>query len=300
MSDEEINAALDALEDEHDVEEDDSGVSEDEGLVGDESDHEDQKEGEDKPPGYLTYDEWVKSGKDPKDFKGENAYKKEYERIKEIKDLKDSMKKVVEGIDDWKEQQKELNAKQLKKAIKEAEANLLEAKEEGDIDAALKAQEDLATLKEDQEKSKNTVTMNPVITRFFDKNPIIDQSSDQFDAEFYEDMQTAQHNILDTITNGNRNARLTDKQIERSLKVAMQRAKALHPEKFNNPRNKRVSAPSTSKRKKSSQSTTEKLSQIKGNINNRHDVSPAMDIYNMIKKVDPKAAEKFAEATTGE
>ena len=36
-----------------------------------------------KPPGYLTYDEWIAKGKDPADFRGENAYISQYESLKE-------------------------------------------------------------------------------------------------------------------------------------------------------------------------------------------------------------------------
>ena len=62
------------------------------------------------PPGHLSYEDWIAQGKDPSDYKGENAYKSEYERIQEIKELKSDskeMKKHMQTLVEMAQQQKD-------------------------------------------------------------------------------------------------------------------------------------------------------------------------------------------------
>jgi len=279
MSQEEIDQALDALEEEHGIEEK----------------KEDPKP-EDSPPGYLTHEEWIAKGKDPADYKGKNAYNAEYDRIKEIRELKDSFKQVVTTTQQWKTQQEVLTRQQVDEARENALADLKQATDDDDVPAALAAQK-----KVDKLETKVTPQVNPVISTFTAKNPIVDTSSPQFDQDFFNDMSMMHNSMIDRLTGGNpeRQGQLTQDQIERSMTLAFKQTKELHPDKFKSPKNNRQGSPSAQK-KSSNNPASSKLSAYKGNSRNPRDSNPANDIYEMLKKSDPKAAEKFAENLTGD
>ena len=292
-AEQEINDALDAIEAEaEEVVEEVEVVEETDEVV--------EEVEETKPPGYLTYDEWIAKGKDPADYKGENAYKAEYERIKEIRELKDTMNQVVSGVETWQQQQSEIMAQQIEQAKREAAAKLAQAKEDDDIEGALAAQEELTSL---DKQATRPVKLNPAITEFAQKNPIVDPKSAQYDAEFHQDMIMIHNGKLDQLLGGDRTraGELTQAQIERVQKLAFNQAKELHADKFVSPRNKRTAPAKPSKR--ATQTPVDpkvKLSQVPGNSKNPRDASPAADIYEIIKARDPKAAETFAKNLTGE
>ena len=298
MSEEAINEALDALEKEHNQkfdeinnqsEDDDSIEIEEPG----EQESEKQVKAEQKPPGYLSYEEWVEKGKDPADFKGENAYKAEYERIQEMRELKETMRKVAETTQEGKQNMESQTRAQV-------EAELRQAREEEDIDAALAAQEKLNNLK--QKEQQIQPEPNPVIKRFASQNPIIDKSSNQFDQEFYNDMAMIHDSTINKLIGGDpaRQQYLTEAQIQRSLNYAYNEAKLLHTDKFQSPKNKRQAAPDTQRRPPVTEKPINKLKNVKGNSKNPNDKNAAYEIYEMLKERDPKAAEKFAATITGE
>ena len=293
-----INEALDKLEIENEEVITDE-VIEDEEVV-DQEEQEEEVEAV-NPPGYIdNIDDWVKAGKDPDMFKGKKAYSAEYDRIKEIKELKDSMQAVTQGIGEWKEQQQQTMAQQVEQARQEAAEELERAREDVDVDAAIKAQQKINDL--DKPKQQQTYQPNPALTDFYSKNPILDQNSPQFDEEVFKDASMFQAGILDQLTGGNRQMQLTPSQVERSLKVALTKAKELSPDKFVSPRNSRKAAPAPS-RKKVQQSNGDyqsRLKSVKSNAKNKRDVNAATEIYEMLKAKDPKAAETFAKNVLGE
>lgn len=266
-------------------------------TVDDDNQDDEAVEQDDNPPGFKTYDEWVAAGKDPDEYKGKKAYKAEYERIQEIRDLKNTMEQVVSAAGTWQEQQQQLMAQQVEDAKKEAIKELEQAKEAQDIDGALAAQKKIDELSKPKQPKQN-----PIITDFIKKNPIIDQSSEQFDRDFFDDMRLFQNGELDRLLDGDRSRQgeLTETQIARATKNAFEKAKKLHSDKFVSPKNKRPSPSQPGKRQVQSQDTTLKLKSVKGSSRNPRDVSPANDIYELIKAKDPKAAETFAKNIVGE
>jgi len=291
-TEEEINAALDELEidqldQEHEVEQEEPAV---------------QAKPAEKPPGYLTYDEWIAKGKDPADYKGENAYKAEYERIKEIRELKDTMNQVVHGVESWKEQQNAQMAREIARAKQEAQRELELARENEDLDAALIAKDKLIEL--DRQVVNQPPPLNPIITDFARKNPIIDQNSPQYDKEFHQDMIMIHNGKLDLLLGGDRSraGELTSQQIDRVQRLAFAEAQKLHQDKFVSPRNQRRAAPPTSKRTTApvTSDVTSKLKTIRGNSRNPNDPNPAMELYEIIKASDPAAAETFAKNVLGD
>ena len=253
-----------------------------------------------KPPGFLSYDEWVAKGKDPADYKGENAYKAEYERIQEIRDLKNTMNTVVHGMEAWKEQQIAQTNRQIAEAKADAQRELELAQENYDIDAALRAKDKISEL--DRQIVNTPPPLNPVITDFARKNPIIDQNSPQYDKEFHQDMIMIHNGKLDLLLGGDRSraGELTPQQIDRVQRLAYQEAQNLHADKFASPKNQRKTVPQPTKRAATNHvDVTSSLKSIK-NTRNPNDSSAAMEIYELIKATDPQAAETFAKNVIGE
>lgn len=299
---EQMDEALDKLEVEEGqkevIEEGDLGLDKDDVPRGTEDENLDD-EPKDKPPGFLTYDEWVAKGKDPADFRGENAYKNQYEALKEVRELKDTMTHVVDGIETWKQQQNENMAEQIAQAKIDAQAEFDQAKEDEDMDAALAAQDKLNRLA----TKPAPIQVNPVISDFTKKNPIIDKASTQYDADFHQDMIMIHNGKLDQLLGGDRSraGELTAQQIERVQVMAFNQAKELYPDKFVSPRNKRKTTASPSRRTTQTVNNTKsKLKSASANRHNPRDDDAANELYEYIKSVDPDAAETFAKNVIGE
>ncbi len=276
MSQAEIDQALDALEAEHSE------------VIEQHEPKEDLKEvPKDKPPGFIGYDEWIAKGKDPADFKGENAYNAEYGRIQEIRELKDTMTKVVENTEVWKQQQIQDTNQKVEAARAEAQAELEQAKKDDDVEGALVAKDKINNLQSQQPQ------VNPLIADFSIKNPVIDPQSKQYDKDVHEDVIMLHNSNLDKLLGGDRSRanELTQGQISRSLSLAYKQAQEFHPDKFKKGRQ----TPPPGQRRGKDNNSTLKLKDYKGNSRNPRDSSPANDVYEMIKKSDPKAAEKFLE-----
>lgn len=255
------------------------------------------EEGKQAVPGYIGYDEWIEQGKDPADFKGENAYKAEYERIREIRELKSTMQSVAIGVEDWKTQQTIQMNQQIEQARTDAQAELDQAKEAEDMTAALAAQEKINNLQPQQVPAQ----VNPAIKEFEVKNPIIDKNSARYDAAFFGDMSMFQGTIINELTGGNEQAagQLTPEQITRTMELAYSKAKQMHPDKFTSPRNNRQSGPPSKQRGKQKPDYRTQLKAVGENKLNPQDDNAANDIYDMLKEKDPAAAETFAKNVLG-
>lgn len=257
---------------------------------------------EEKPPGFLTHEEWIEQGKDPADFRGENAYKAHYDSLKDVRDLKSTMNQVVAGVESWKQQQNESKAQEIAEAKIQAVADLAKAKDADDMDGYATATDKIASL-EKQSNIVQTTQVNPIITDFASQNPIIDRSNAQYDPEFHQDMIMIHNSKLDQLLGGDRSraGELTPAQIERVQALAFTQAKELHPGKFVSSKNKRVTSASPSKKKVEGVDAVSQLRSIKGNSKNPRDTTPAQDIYKLLLEKDPAAAETFAKnITTGE
>jgi hypothetical protein len=298
-TEQEMDDALDALEQEH-GNPDEQKLDLDEQKV-DLDEQKPDQEIEQKAPGYISYDDWIAKGKDPADYKGENAYKAEYERITEIRELKDTMNQVVSGVESWQAQQSEQMAQQVEQAKVDAQAALDQAVTDEDLDAALAAKDKLVNL--NQQTVAQPMKVNPVITDFAKKNPIIDTNSPQYSAEFHQDMIMIHNGKLDQLLGGDRTRanELSPAQIERVQAMAYSQAKELHADKFTSPRNRRTAPTKPNKRPAQNNGDVgAKLKGVKGNLRNPRDTNAANDIYEIIKARDPKAAEVFAKNLTGE
>jgi len=270
-------------------------------LEGEEETQEETQE--ESPPGFMNYEEWVAAGKDPKKFRGEEAYKDHYDSLQEIRSLKDSVSSIADGMASWKETQRAQENERVAAAIAEAKAQLAKAEEEEDVAAALKAEREITALNAKTQKTDEPAyTPNPVLVEFQSKFPIIDPNSPQFDKEFHSDMAMMQGTILDKLTGGmpEKIAALTPNQIQRSLDLAYREAKGLHQDKFTSPKNTRSSTPAAKKKATPAPDLKARLKGLGANSMNPNDKDPATDVYNMLKDINPKKAEEFAAQLLGE
>lgn len=295
-TEEEINNVLDGLEEDQGADEQQAGQD---NQIDDQADDKQDDKPAEKPPGFKTYDEWVAEGKDPADFRGEEAYKAQYETLKELREVKSTMNHVVTGMETWKQQQESAKAQEIQDAIEQTKADLAKAKDDEDIDAYAEASDKLLKL---NKPAPAPVQHSPIITDFAKKNPIVDQNSPQFDKEFHQDMAMIHDGVLDTLLGGDRSKanQLTSQQIERAQTYAYNKAKELHPDKFTSPRNTRQTPANTSRRQPATVDVKTKLKTVTGNPKNPRDTSPANDLYEILKAQDPAVAETFAKNLTGE
>lgn len=242
------------------------------------------------PPGFIdNIKDWVDAGHDPDDFKGKNAYKKEYESIQankglraDIREMKATLKTTVDAINTQVQATKD-------KTRADVIAEFEEAKKNEDMDGALAAQEKLVKI--DTAPPADILPSQPLVTGFMEDNPILDQGSDQFDAKANRQFARIYDNKLRSLDDGSN--RFTKEDIEDCLSSAFQEVKSLNPALFESPRNNREGQPQRKKRTKANAAPTS-VSAVERS--NPRDHTAANDVYELIKGMDPKAAEKFAKA----
>lgn len=242
--------------------------------------------------GRLTHEEWIAAGKDPDDYKGQNAFDAEHARIQEIRELKNVVQHVASGFDSWKAEQTEANNQILADQRVELIAELKKQTDDENTVAAL-AVKDRITEIDSRVKSvapAQSQGEEAVISKFRSQNAICDPSNASYNPEFDQDVANYYSTEMAGLGNNT-----TDAQKEKVLALSLVKAKALNPDLFVSPRNNRQGSPQVTRRAKSKGG--DDLSALKGHHNskNANDTESTMDIYNMLKKSDPKVAETYAK-----
>lgn len=193
-------------------------------------------EDDDAPPGFLSFDDYVKQGGDPEMYRGRKAYETEHDRInenkalrREIKGMRATVQQTMESVNDWQRGERE-------KIRGELEADLHKAKEDEDLDGALTAQQKLDKL-DDAPAAQPTREENPVIAEFRTANPRLDPDSEDYNEEFDADVAGFYNDLYNKLSRDGRVA-VTDGQIKRCLHKAMKDAMELHGD--NAPKNKDI------------------------------------------------------------
>jgi hypothetical protein len=248
---------------------------------------------DDAPPGYQNYEEWIAAGKDPDDYKGKNAYKAEYERIQDNKELKAKLQETNDLVRSVVDAAEATKAQQQKEYKEELERKLAEHKKNYEVDDAIETQKELDKLNSQPVQAPQ---LNPVVSEFLTDNPLLDETNSQFNSEFFGDFEAIYTSKLDSLT-ANRTRPVTDAQVQRALKAAHNEAKSLNPELFKSARNGRQQAVGKQNNGKSSKSLSDY--KIDDNDDPRNQ-SAATAMYEMIKKKDPEQAEQFRKNLLGE
>lgn len=259
---------------------------------------EETQEVEDK---FMSYDQWVADGRDPDLYKGKKAYedsKSTYESNRELKnELKatnEMFKTTMGSIEEWK-------AQQISDSKAELEAAIAQARENDDLDAAVDATNKLNDLNQAPvpQQPQQPQQRKPVIEDFLRSNPVLDESSSQYNADVFADMAQLQRVGVDNMSKQGGDD-LTEAQLKRIITKAFNDAKSLHSEVFKSSKSSQR-APSGS-RKVAAQPKRDLGSDMKSiklnterTARNSRNVNAASDIYEMIKEKDPEAAERFAK-----
>jgi len=263
-----------------------------------------EAKGKDKdPPGFKSYDEYVKDGGDPEMYKGKKAFEAEKKRIDEIKDLKKEFKVFTQQV-------LTANAETLNKdrlAMKaQLEAELKQHKADGLVDEALATKEKLDDLK--QEVKAGPVPLHPVIEQFIEDNPILDKDHDDYDPKFFKTMARLQAKEINKLS-ANGGADLDADQMHRCTQKAYNEALDYFPELSKpevSPRNERAgqsrkSSGGAGEGKGQSLEVRLKNMKIVDNRNPDMNPNPAYDMFKHIQeKHGQKAADKFARSALGE
>lgn len=180
--------------------------------------------GDDNPPGFLSYDEYIAQGGDPDHYRGRKAFEHFNDRLeenkrlrREVRQMKDTVNQTMDAVTTWQEGERE-------KIRAEIQADLDRAMEDEDPAAAVAAQKKLDKL-EQQQPPKAPPQENPIISDFREANPMIDPDSDDFDAEFEQDLTGFYNNLVRSISP---DGRISDGQVKRCLKQAMKQAREFH------------------------------------------------------------------------
>ncbi len=249
-------------------------------------DEQQDEEQDEATPGFVSHQEWIDSGKDEKDYRGENAYKSQYDSIQANKALKtemSEMKGMLTDVVDAAEQTKKNQAAAYKS---ELEKQLAEQTEAMQTKEALATQKAIDAIDDTPAAPK----INPVISTFLTKNPILDTESDQYNQEFAEDMISFHNAGADAM--GGRTSVLSDGQVQRIMAKAFTQTKELHPDLFSSPRNNRGGA--NRGKGKGNNAPVGKLSEYKiDDDTDPRNQNAATAMYEMIKKKNPKKAEQF-------
>jgi hypothetical protein len=244
-------------------------------------------------PGYLSYDEWVESGKDPSMYKGEKAYKAEYDRIQEIKGLKTDLKAMKETLKSTVDAIHERESKSEARHKAELEAALTRARENGDTDEAINVMEQLNDLKV-QKPLPQQPQIHPVLNDFISSNDALN------DSEVYSEFARIYDGRLraEGVTP---QQQLSDRVINAYARQAMDSVKQIFPEKFVSPSTTRRTIPKVkSKPAPKKADYGESLRKLKLSNEAPQNVNAHNDIYEMLKERDPKQAEIFAKNIIGE
>lgn len=272
----------------------------DQEVIEQEEEREEESTVDDSPPGFLSYEDYVASGKDPKRYKGEEAYKETHGYIQEIKGLKKEVKtiskSVAETMETWQ-------SKERQKIKAQLESELKQQKEDGLVDEALQTKEQLDQIKADEKRGPQ---LPPVIVDYIADNPLIDIDSESFNKDFFEDFKLVYDSTITKLTNGT-GMGLSDRQIQRALNSAYTEAKDLNPELFpptSSPRNERT-GPGRVQAKSGEgkgQSIEVRLKNMKFGDNRNPDdnPNPAYSTYIKLKETNVKAAERFARGILGD
>ena len=247
---------------------------------------------ENDAPGYIdNLDDWVAAGKDPDDFKGKNAYKAEYDRIQEVRELKANQKEMSETLRATVEAIAERESKSEARHRQELETALNQAKEDGDTDAALDAADQLHEL--DRAPKPQGKQDHPVISEFLSSNAALADS--EIKSEFAR------------IYNGKLKAdgvspteELSPQALKGYLAASMNSVKTLYPDKFVSPKKARQAAPKAPTRPANKTVNIEQaLRDYKVDGVSSNNSNAALDMYLSFKKTNPKMAEQFGKNILG-
>lgn len=268
------------------VEHDEVELVESEEVHADESTTDAEEAGD--PPGLLSYEQWVAEGRDPEKYKGKKAYEAEYKRIQSEKELKLQVKALETTVKAIADKASEREAKIEARHRAELEKALSEAKEIGDVEAALEAKEQLHELNSNRTRQESL--MHPVISGFINDNAVLanDDVKKEFERVYNGKLKADGVGVND---------QLSEAAIKGYLRSAMDSVKSIYPDKFQSPRINRV-APVKTKSVPPSQAVDleARLRAYKVPGAQKHNENFALEMYQSLKEISKEQADAYANS----
>ncbi len=250
------------------------------------------------PPGFKTFEEYVADGGDPDDYVGKKAYERHHARIQDNKGLRDEVKGLRDTVQQTVDATNTMLEQSEARIRVEVEEELRQAKEDEDVSAALGAQKklddmDSAKAVRQQQAATTQQGEHPEIAAARQATPMLDATSDQFDAEFNEDVESIFNSYAQ------KGLTVSDSQVKRVLAVAVKEAKALHAEKFESTRNNRQQQKGGERQQRraaAGDQTPTAESYVIDNPRNPRQKNAAPEVRDMIREKAENAARKAGKS----
>lgn len=249
---------------------------------------------EDDPPGYITYEKWIESGKDPDDWQGKNKYEQQYDLIQNNKEFKSDLKNLTHLMKTTVDATTQLQEERYQQGLAEARAELAEALENNDAQGAVNAQNKINLTPQ----PTSAPQVDPAHNEFYEANPVLDQGSSEFDQEVKAEFVRIYNGKLNSDGVGEFQ-QLSERAVKGYMKQAMESAKSLFPEKFESNRNSRRTTTGKNKRSTQTPDPVDAIKNVKITTKNPRDTNALMDTYNHIlnmKGGGKEDADAFAKA----
>lgn len=287
-----MNAALDGIVGDEGVQTD--NIVQDDPAPDNDAENVNAVADDEQLPGFKTYDEWIGEGGDPDEWQGKKKYSEHYDLIQNNKEFKGQIREMNDLLRQTVDATTSMQQESYERGLAEAKQQLDRAVEEEDVEAVMKARDNIDQIN-NRKPAPNANQPNPIHSEFFSNNQIVDRSSGQFNAEVMDEFSRIYNGKLkaDGVSPTDQ---LPKETIHRYMNAALSSAKSLFPDAFESPRNKRAGANNNNgKRTITKPKASNNIKNIKVTTKNPRDNNAVMDVYEAIKKRDPKQAEAFAE-----
>jgi hypothetical protein len=186
-----------------------------------------EAEQEAKPEGYLSYDEYIEQGGDPRYYRGEAAYADQKGMISEIKELRGALseqKEALFAMTKFQEEQREAEQEKLLRERAYLEQQLQSARTNLDIDKydAVRNRIDQIDSKTKQaEQPQAQEGEHPVFRNARESDPRLNHSHPDFDIDFNAQVEARVNNSIQQAQARNGGRPLTDNELASHLNAAL-------------------------------------------------------------------------------
>lgn len=229
-------------------------------------------------PGFISYEDWIADGRNPDDWQGKNKYEQQYNLIQDNKGIRSELRNLNDMLQHTVEATNSIREKAYNEGMAEAQADLNQALADNDAEGVNQARDKMASL----EAPPQVPALHPLHREFFHSNPILDQNSDQFDAEIMQEFVRIHDGQLrrDGVTP---KTQLTEAAMRGYMRDSLQSAKSLFPDKFESKRNTQPTTTTPPKRRaKPKTDPAANVKNVRVERSNKRDTTPVMDLYNEI------------------
>jgi len=248
-----------------------------------------EPEPEANPKGFLDHAAYVEKNGNDDGWRGKDAYSAEYNRIQDNKSLRQEIKGMNDLLRQTVDATTSMQESAYQRGMTEAKTELDKAIEDDDVTAVIAAKDKMADLTPPQAAHK----VNPIHSDFFTSNSVLDNASAQFDSEIMGEFERIYNGRLQA-DGVRQDQQLSDRAIQGYMNSALKSAKELFPDKFVSPRNSRQTNIPNKKRAAPTKSAADGIKSMHITTKNPRDTNALSDVYEEIKKRDPKEAERFA------